>query len=294
MAYARSNRDQAALDFLTEVSGISYKFLDGKSGATAADATGMQHALQPFVPCYAAGSECPSHFVLPGTVGPMDKAVVKTRKGLLDEDAVLDDATRLVIRGTIRFTGIEDETLRFVLSRASVYLSLRASEVLCTIPPFLIPCIGHVLRIRKWMDTLCPSMKVLNRKTLREYVAMAYTEVVAIMKNAIDSADGVSPGTGEWSLLILAGWMALFQQRSTCVMLFVDGWRDKRGWELEGVNVAIVCKDMVVRNLVIDLDQIPVKHRDGAAKAKHIAGVLSRYVGLQLASQPLPRLQAAF
>jgi len=47
VAYARSNRDQAALDFLTEVSGISYKFLDGKSGATAADATGMQHALQP-------------------------------------------------------------------------------------------------------------------------------------------------------------------------------------------------------------------------------------------------------
>ena len=57
-----------------------------------------------------------------------------------------------------------------------------------------------------------------------------------------------------------------------------DGWRDKRGWELEGVNAAIVCKDMVTRNLVIDLDQIPVKHRDASEKAKHITAVMRRYV----------------
>jgi hypothetical protein len=46
------------------------------------------------------------------------------------------------------------------------------------------------------MRELCPSMKVLNRKTLREYVAMAYTELVAVMKKLIGPAAGVSPGTG--------------------------------------------------------------------------------------------------
>lgn len=101
----------------------------------------------------------------------MDGVVVKSRKGFLDEDSLLDDATRLVARGTITFNGIEDQTLR------------------------------------KWMDQLCPSMKVLDRKTLREYVAMAYAEVTYRMKEEIDAALGVSPGT--------------------------DGWRDKRGWELE-------------------------------------------------------------
>jgi hypothetical protein len=43
----------------------------------------------------------------------MDGVVVKSRKGFLDEDSLLDDATRLVARGTITFNGIEDQTLRY-------------------------------------------------------------------------------------------------------------------------------------------------------------------------------------
>lgn len=45
----------------------------------------------------------------------MDGVVVRSRKGPMDDVTVLDDVTRLVIRGTITFNGIEDPTLRCVL-----------------------------------------------------------------------------------------------------------------------------------------------------------------------------------